>query len=68
MRHSRSGNGRRGRPWDYRRKRLEEELLNRRAQGEDPRYFTRVDWISAAAAFRWQRRLMKPGRSALLKR
>lgn len=40
---------------------LEEELLNRRAQGEDPRYFTLVDWISAAADFHWQRRLMKPG-------
>ena len=37
---------------------LEEELLNRRAQGEDPPC---VVWISAAAVFRWQRRLMKPG-------
>ncbi len=40
---------------------LEEELLNRRAQGEDPRYFTLRRLDLAAAAFRWQRRLMKPG-------
>ena len=40
---------------------LEEELLTRRAQGEDPRYFTLRRLTSAAAACRWQRRLMKRG-------
>ena len=53
---------------------LEEELLNRRAQGEDPRYFTlrRLDfggvngspapvWPSAPPVSRWLPRLMKPG-------
>ena len=41
---------------------LEEELLNRRAQGEDPALlYPASSEFSAAAAFRWQRRLMKPG-------
>lgn len=40
---------------------LEEELLNRRAQGEDPRYFTlrRLDF--GGCRLSWQRRSMKPG-------
>ncbi len=40
---------------------LEEELLNRRAQGEDPRYFTlrRLDF--GGCHLRRQRRSMKPG-------
>ncbi len=41
---------------------LEEELLNRRAQGEDRAKLHPVSvLISAAADFHWQRRLMKPG-------
>lgn len=40
---------------------LEEELLNRRAQVKIHATLPCVVWISAAAVFRWQRRLMKPG-------
>lgn len=47
---------------------LEEELLNRRAQVKIHATLPCVVWISAAVVFRWQHRLMKPGRSALLKR
>lgn len=40
---------------------LEEELLNRRAQVRIHATLPCVVWISAVVAFRWQRRLMKPG-------
>ncbi len=40
---------------------LEEELLSRRAQGEDPRYLPCVVWTLADAACRWRHRWMKTG-------